>query len=168
MHIIFGILGLALLFFTVYKAYNESGFSFSSINPFLWYRRSQFRKQQNRHPLYCLDDPHDVRNIMIQALFDLTDKPKAEKQQALNNFYIEQLGMSAHEAEQTIRSNSFLIDGKKVQLSDIPHIIERSKDDFSEEQISKTIKLMKSVEPSENSEAFIDSFTRLMSKGVKF
>ena len=84
MHIVIAaITALAGLLWAI-NSLQRSGFHFSSLNPFLAYRRWQWRKHLRRQPIYQLDRPMDVAAVLLlgvaKADGDITSDQKRELQ----------------------------------------------------------------------------------------
>lgn len=65
MHIVLGVLSAAAGLIWALVALQRSGFDPASLNPFLWLRRSRWRKSYSTRAIFNLDNPMDVAAVLI-------------------------------------------------------------------------------------------------------
>lgn len=144
MHIIIGVLtAIAGLFYAI-TALKNSG-AIDSLNPFLWYRRAQWRKKFANKPIYALSEPIDVAGLLIVGVAKLEGELSKEQKQEILQVFENEFHLSDTEARHLFKSSSFHLKDVDITPKDIDNIFERSQSKFSAQQASSMISMMQRI-----------------------
>lgn len=142
MHIVLGVLsGVAGLIWAM-VALQRSGFNPATLNPFLWYRRSQWRKRYGTHPLYTLEEPMDVAAVLILGTAKCEGEISAEQKHAILQIFSTEFKLNGDDAADLLLASSHLIRNEVYLLDRLEHILERSSKRFNPEQAGSLLSLM--------------------------
>lgn len=144
MHIIIGLLTAIAGLFWAITALQHSG-AIDSLNPFLWYRRAQWRKKLATKPLYALDKPLDVAALLIVGVAKCTGEINKEQKQDILHIFANEFHMSDGEAMGLFRASMFLMKDEISIAADIDKILERSKFKFTQAQVHSMLAMMRRV-----------------------
>ena len=98
MHIVIGALSAMAGLIWAFVALQRSGFNPDSINPFLWYRRAQWRRKYGVRPIYNLDDPMDVAAVLILGVAKCEGEISREQKQAIQGLFETEFGLDNNAA----------------------------------------------------------------------
>lgn len=144
MHIIIGLLTAVAGLFWAVTALQNSG-AVDSLNPFLWYRRSQWKKKYSAKPIYSLASPIDVAGLLIVGIAKIEGQLSKDQKNAVLNVFKNQFHLNTNEAQQLFKSSSFLLRDEDITINDIDKIFERSQSAFSQEQVESTVSMMEEI-----------------------
>ena len=176
MHIIIGVLTAVAGLFWAITALQNSG-AIESLNPFLWYRRAQWRKKLEKKPMYSLTEPIDVAGLLIVGIAKLEGEFSKELKQEILNIFEKDFHMSSSDAQSLFKSSSFLMKEDAITNKDIENIFERSRLKFSQDQVASMLSIMKNISSFDNEisteqkkiiETTDEYFLRLHSKNKKW
>lgn len=171
MHIVIGILSALAGVIWAIIALRRSGISFSDLNPFLWYRRSQWKKLYSDKPIYKLENPLDVACLLLLGVAKCEGEISAQQKQAILEIFRQEFNLSADQSSDQLLASSHLI-RDEVYLSDnLPRILFKSKDRFTPEQVVSLLQKMQQVaclEGVQNDEQrkLIESTRQLLEKPI--
>jgi len=118
-----------------FVALQRSGFSLDSINPFLWYRRAQWRRHYGVRPIYNLDDPMDVAAVLILGVAKCEGEISREQKRAIQAMFEAEFGLDSNAAADLLLASSHLL-RDEIYLSDnLEKVLSKSAADFSAGQI---------------------------------
>lgn len=145
MHIIIGILtALGGLFWAI-NSLQRSGFRFSSINPFYWHRRNQWRKKYSENPLYTLENPMEVAAALLLGVAKLEGEISREQKNRILNVFTEKFGLSSNQAQELFSATAFMLQSENNFVKNIDKVIKPAKQMFSKQQIESTLELVSEV-----------------------
>jgi hypothetical protein len=87
MHIVLGVLSAVAGLVWAMVALQRSGFDPASLNPFLWYRRSQWRRKYGTSPILNLDNPMDVAAVLILGTAKCEGEISTEQKRAVQSIF---------------------------------------------------------------------------------
>ena len=117
MHIVIGALSALAGLIWAFVALQRSGFNPDSINPFLWYRRAQWRKKYGVRPIYNLEDPMDVAAVLILGVAKCEGEISREQKQEILNLFETEFKLDGDVAADLLLASSHLL-RDEIYLSD--------------------------------------------------
>jgi hypothetical protein len=142
MHIVLGVLSAVAGVIWALVALQRTGFSASSLNPFLWYRRSQWRKKYGTHPLYNLDDPMDVAAVLILGIAKCEGEISTGQKQAVLGMFEEVFNLDQDTASDLLLASAHLIRDEIYLLDRLDRILEKSSTRFNQSQAGSMLAMM--------------------------
>ena len=79
-------------------ALQKSGFDVSVLNPFLWHRRSLWRKKYDTKPIYKLSEPVDVAALLLLGVAKCEGEISSEQKQKILSIFAHDLHLGADDA----------------------------------------------------------------------
>ena len=145
MHIVLSIItALAGLIWAI-SSLRKSGFDIEALNPFLWHRRSKWRKKHDTKPIYKLSEPLDVAALLLLGVAKCEGEVSAEQKSELVSMYESDFRLSADEASDQLLASSHLLRDEIYIVDNIQKILDRSSSKFSDSQVSSLLTLMLQV-----------------------
>ena len=123
-------------------ALQRSGFDPASLNPFLWYRRSQWRKQYGTRPVYNLDDPMDVAAVLILGTAKCEGEISTGQKHAMQSIFENEFNLDPAAATDLLLASAHLIRDEIYLLDNLDKILEKSSRRFTEEQARSLLAMM--------------------------
>lgn len=145
MHVVIGLLTAVAGLIWAFVALQRAGVSLSSLDPFAWYRRMQWRKKYADKPIYCLDEPVDVAAVLLLGIAKCEGEISAQQKQELLKIFATEFHMTADEAADLMLASAHLIRNEIYLLDNLPRILERSKERFTPPQVTSLLSLMQRV-----------------------
>ena len=142
MHIVLGVLSAVAGVIWALVALQRSGFNASSLNPFLWYRRAQWRKKYGTHPLYNLDDPMDVAAVLILGTAKFEGEISSEQKGVVLELFEQQFKLDRDAASDLLLASAHLIRDEVYLLDRLDRILEKSGVRFSRAQAGSLLAMM--------------------------
>ena len=142
MHIVLGMLSAVAGVIWALVALQRSGFSADSLNPFLWYRRSQWKKKYGTHPLYNLDDPMDVAAVLILGSAKCEGEISTGQKRAILDLFEEEFRLGTDAASDLLLASSHLIRDEVYLLDRLEKILDTSARRFSQAQAASMLSMM--------------------------
>lgn len=162
MHIVIGLISALAGLIWAFNSLERSGFRLSSLNPFYWFRRNQWKKQYQENPLYNLTEPMDLASILLIGVAKLEGELSREQKKDILNIFHEEFSLNHEDSSSLFSSSSFLLQNENNFIANIGKVLDKSKQKFSAEQAESTIKLVERIaslesEPSKMQKEFISS-----------
>jgi hypothetical protein len=142
MHIVLGVLSAVAGVIWALVALQRFGFSASSLNPFLWYRRRQWRKQYATHPLYRLEDPMDVAATLILGTAKCEGEISTGQKQAVLGMYEQEFKLDGDTAADLLLASAHLIRDEVYLLDRLDRLLEISGPHFTQAQAVSLLAMM--------------------------
>ncbi|MBT8122572.1 MAG: hypothetical protein KJO10_08575 [Gammaproteobacteria bacterium] len=142
MHIVLGALSAIAGLIWALVALQRSGFNPASLNPFLWYRRSQWRKKYGTHPLYNLDDPMDVAAVLILGTAKCEGEISTEQKRTVLEMFEREFKLDNDAAADLLLASAHLIRDDVYLLDRLDNILATSCKQFSQPQAASTLAMM--------------------------
>lgn len=167
MHIVIGLITALGGLFWALNSLQRSGFSISSINPFLWYRRYQWRKSYGQNPVYTLDKPMDAAAVVLLGAAKLEGEISKELKCELLTIFSQEFNLNTEKAKELFAATSFLLQHESHFLKNVDKILETSLNKFSTEQRKSIIELVLRVvkvdsEISSEQKQLVDTLNKLL------
>jgi uncharacterized tellurite resistance protein B-like protein len=142
--IIAAITALAGLFWAL-NALQRSGFQFSSLNPFLAWRRWQWMRSHGARPIYKLDKPMDVAAVLLLGVAKADGEITSDQKRELLVMFQGEFGISRDEASDLLLASSHLIRDEIYLVDNLDKVLERSAVRFEPETVSSLGAMMRRV-----------------------
>jgi uncharacterized tellurite resistance protein B-like protein len=133
------------------SALQSSGFHFSSLNPFLAWRRWQWRRTYGDKPLYKLDRPIDVAGVLLLGIVKADGEITSEQKRELLSIFQREFDLSRDLASDLLLASSHLIRDEIYLVDRLDKILERSAGRFERETADSLLTLMRRMATLEGS-----------------
>ena len=145
MHIVLAMLSAAGGLIWALVALQRAGFNPDSLNPFLWLRRSRWRKQYGTHPLHRLAEPIDVAAVLILGTAKCEGEISAEQKLAIQRIFMQEFKLDENAAADLLLASAHLIRDEVYLVDRLEKILACSSKTFTPEQSSSLLSLMARV-----------------------
>jgi len=145
MHIVLAVLSSLAGLFWALATLQRSGFNPDSINPFLWLRRSRWRRHYSIPPLYRLEEPMDVAAVLILGTVKCEGEISAEQKRAIKAIFEQYFKLDGDAAADLLLASAHLIRDEIYLVDKLDRIIETSSRQFTPEQAASLLSLMTRV-----------------------
>lgn len=168
MHYLIGLItAVAALLFALSRL-QRAGLDLNALNPFLWYRRAQWRRLYGSKPLYSLDKPMEVAALLLLATAKCEGEISAEQKKFLLDTFKNEFHLSDKEAADLLASSAYLLRDELYIANELDKVLARSKQQFTPEQSESAITLMEQIawvdgEPNHEQAKLIDSTKQIFS-----
>jgi tellurite resistance protein len=167
MHIIIGIITALAGLFWALNSLQQSGFRLSSLNPFHWHRKNQWKKKYAQNPLYMLDNPMDAAAAVLLGIAKLEGEISREHKSEMLEIYSKEFNLDSDKAKDLFASTSYLLQSENNFLKNVDKVLSSSKEKFSSEQADSTLGLLiriAKIESDISAEQYelIDSVTKIL------
>jgi uncharacterized tellurite resistance protein B-like protein len=142
MHIVLGALSAFAGLIWAVVALQRSGFNPDSINPFLWYRRAQWRRKYAVRPIYNLAEPMDVAALLVLGIAKCEGEISREQKQAIHDLFETEFKLDRNAAADLLLASSHLLRDEIYLVDHLDKILFRSGDSFSAGQVSSLLGMM--------------------------
>ena len=142
MHIVLGVVSAVAGLIWALVALQRSGFNPDSLNPFLWYRRSQWRKKYGTRPIYNLENPIDVAAVLILGTAKCEGEFSSGQKQAIQSLFENEFGLDHDEACDLLLASTHLIRDEIYLVDNLDKILMKSGAYFTIEQARSLIAMM--------------------------
>lgn len=145
MHIVIGALSAMAGLIWAFVALQRSGFNPDSINPFLWYRRAQWRKKYGVRPIYNLDDPMDVAAVLILGVAKCEGEISREQKQVIQGLFEAEFGLDSNAATDLLLASSHLLRDEVYLVDNLQKVLTMSAPAFTAGQVESLSGMMMQV-----------------------
>jgi len=123
----------------------RSGFQFSSLNPFLAYRRWQWRKTYGGKPIYKLDRPMDVAAVLLLGVAKADGDITSDQKRELQSLFQSEFELSRDQAADLLLASSHLIRDEIYIVDHLDKILERSAGRFEAGASASLLGMMRKI-----------------------
>lgn len=123
----------------------RSGFHFSSLNPFLAYRRWQWRKTYGGKPIYKLDRPMDVAAVLLLGVAKADGDITSDQKRELQAMFQSEFDLTRDQAADLLLASSHLIRDEIYIVDNLDKVLERSIERFEPGAGESLIRMMRTV-----------------------
>lgn len=142
MHILIGLItALGTLLYIMERMRIDIGW----LNPWAWKRRRAWRKQSTGNPAYSLDRPIDAVALIATAAAKIDGDLSIEEKEELKRIFQNTFNLSEQEAAQLLGSSVYLLGPGEDVFQSPEKILQRSLDQFSDEQKASSIELLSKI-----------------------
>lgn len=142
MHVVLGVLSAAAGLIWALVALQRSGFNPASLNPFLWLRRSRWRKTYSTRPIYNLGTPMDVAAVLIPGIAKCEGEISSQQKQAIQMLFESEFNLDRDTAADLLVASAHLIRDEIYLVDNLDKILEKSARQFTVEQADSVVSLM--------------------------
>jgi hypothetical protein len=142
MHYLIGLISAVAMLVFALSRLQRAGLDLNALNPFLWYRRAQWRRLYGSKPLYSLEKPRDVAALLFLATAKCEGEMSAEQKKFLLDIFKREFHLSDKEATGLLVSSAYLLRDELYIANQLDKVLARSKQAFTPEQAESTIELM--------------------------
>ena len=167
MHYLIGLItAVAMLFFALSRL-QRAGLDLNALNPFLWYRRAQWKKLYAAKPLYALDKPMEVAALLLVATAKCEGEVSAQQKKFLLDVFKNDFHLSDREASELLTASAYLLRNELYISDQLEKVLERGKKQFTPEQVESTVDLMQRLswldgEPNTEQVKLVDNTKQLL------
>jgi len=145
MHIVIAVITAVGGLFWALTALRNSGFQFSSLNPFLAIRRWRWSTDYGAKPLYKLDRPMDAAAVLLVAMAKADGIMSAEQKRELLALFGRRFEISTSDASQLLAATTHLLRNELSIVTQVPRIMERSAARFEAHQVAELLSMMRTI-----------------------
>jgi uncharacterized tellurite resistance protein B-like protein len=145
MHIVIAaITALAGLFWAL-NALQRSGFHFSSLNPFLAWRRWQWSRTHGGRAIYKLDRPIDVAAVLLLGIAKADGEITSDQKKELLAMFQSEFNISRDEASDLLLASSHLIRDEIYLVDNLDKVLARSASRFEPDTVASLLAMMRRI-----------------------
>jgi len=145
MHIILGILGAIVTILVLIRRLSDAGIDITWLNPFAWKRRRDWRKKYEGTAVFSLEKPLDVAAMLAVALAKIDGAISKEEKSTLLALFQSEFGKTEKEASDLLMSSIYIFGDGEEALKKPGKVIQRSLEQFTEEQAESVMTLLDTV-----------------------
>lgn len=145
MHIVIAAITAVAGLFWALTALRNSGFQFSSLNPFLAIRRWRWSSEYNAKPLFKLARPMDAAAVLLVATARADGAISTDQKQTLLGIFRETFQLSESAASELWLATNHLLRDELSVAANVDKILERSAAGFESEQVAELLALMRRI-----------------------
>jgi uncharacterized tellurite resistance protein B-like protein len=145
MHIVIAAITAIAGLFWALNALQRSGFHFSSLNPFLAWRRWQWSRTYGARPIYKLERPIDVAAVLLLGVAKADGAITSDQKRELLAMFQSEFSISRDEASDLLLASSHLIRDEIYLVDHLDRIMERSAARFEPETITSLVAMMRRI-----------------------
>ena len=139
MHIVIAVITAVAGLLWALNSLQRSGFHFSSLNPFLAYRRWQWSRTYGGRPIYKLDRPIDVAAVLLLGVAKADGAITSDQKRELLAMFQSEFSISRDEASDLLLASSHLIRDEIYLVDHLDKILERSAERFEPDAIGSLL-----------------------------
>ena len=145
MHIVIAVITAVAGLLWALNSLQRSGFHFSSLNPFLAYRRWQWSRNYGERPIYRLERPMDVAAVLLLGVAKADGAITSDQKRELLAMFQNEFSISRNEASDLLLASSHLIRDEIYLVDHLDKILARSADRFEPDAIGSLLGMMRRV-----------------------
>jgi uncharacterized tellurite resistance protein B-like protein len=145
MHIVIAVITALAGLLWALNSLQRSGFQLSSLNPFLAYRRWQWRRTYGGRPIYKLDRPMDVAAVLLLGIAKADGEITSDQKRELLALYQSEFSISRDEASDLLLASSHLIRDEIYLVDNLDKVLERSAERFEPDAVTSLLAMMRKV-----------------------
>lgn len=142
MGVILAILGFIVTFTMAMEALKRIGLDVGWLNPLTFFRRRAWKNKVKTPPLYALDHPVDVVSVLALAMVQTSGAVTIEQKNGVQALLQEHLSLSEADASGLWVSSGYLLRQAPLDPKEVPAIMARSADKFSEYHEQTLLKIL--------------------------
>jgi len=145
MHIVIGVITAIAGLIWAFVALQRAGVDLNSLNPFLWYRRTQWKKKYADKPIYSLRKPMDVAALLLLGIAKCEGEISSEQKREVLKVFENEFHLAHEEASDLMVASSYLMRDEVYLVDHLDKILERSGPGFTADQLESLVLLMQRV-----------------------
>ena len=145
MHIIIAVITALGGLIWALNALQRGGFDFSSLNPFLAYRRWHWRRTYGGKAIYQLERPMDVAALLLLGIAKADGEITSDQKKLLLEMFQAEFRISRDEASDLLLASSHLLRDVIYLVDHLDKVLERSAERFEPEVAASLLSMMRRV-----------------------
>jgi uncharacterized tellurite resistance protein B-like protein len=145
MHIVIAVITAIAGLFWALNALQRSGFQFSSLNPFLAWRRFQWSRTYGGRAIYQLERPMDVAAVLLLGVAKADGAITSDQKRELLAMFQSEFSVSRDEASDLLLASSHLIRDEIYLVDHLDKILARSAERFEPDTVTSLLAMMRKV-----------------------
>jgi uncharacterized tellurite resistance protein B-like protein len=145
MHIVIAVITAIAGLLWALNSLQRSGFHFSSLNPFLAYRRWQWSRSFGLRPIYKLERPMDVAAVLLLGVAKADGAITSDQKRELLALFQSEFAISRDEASDLLLASSHLIRDEIYIVDHLDKILARSAERFEPDAVASLLGMMRKV-----------------------
>lgn len=145
MHIVIAVITAIAGLFWALNSLQRSGFHFSSLNPFLAYRRWQWSRSYGARPIYKMERPMDVAAVLLLGVAKADGAITSDQKRELLAMFQSEFSIPRDEASDLLLASSHLIRDEIYLVDHLDKILERSAERFEPDAVASLLAMMRKV-----------------------
>jgi uncharacterized tellurite resistance protein B-like protein len=145
MHIVIAVITAIAGLFWALNALQRSGFQFSSLNPFLAWRRFQWSRTYGGRAIYQLERPMDVAAVLLLGVAKADGAITSDQKRELLAMFQSEFSISRDEASDLLLASSHLIRDEIYLVDHLDKILARSAERFEPDTVTSLLAMMRKV-----------------------
>jgi uncharacterized tellurite resistance protein B-like protein len=145
MHIVIAVITAIAGLFWALNALQRSGFQFSSLNPFLAWRRFQWSRSYGGRPIYKLERPMDVAAVLLLGVAKADGAITSDQKRELLAMFQSEFSISRDEASDLLLASSHLIRDEIYLVDHLDKILARSAERFEPDTVTSLLAMMRKI-----------------------
>lgn len=123
----------------------RSGFDPNSLNPFLAYRRWQWRRSHGEKPIYKLTRPMDVAAVLLLGIAKADGEITSDQKKELLGLFQSEFEIGRDEASDLLLASSHLIRNEIYLVDNLEKILERTASKFEPDAVASLLSMMQRI-----------------------
>ena len=144
MHIIIGVLTTITGLFWAITALQNSG-AIDTLNPFLWYRRNQWKKKSSQKSIHYLSEPIDVAGLLIVGIAKIEGDLSRELKKEILSIFENEFHLSRNKSQQLFGSSIFIMKDEIITVKEVKNILSKSQNRFDQDKVDSLISILERV-----------------------
>jgi hypothetical protein len=136
MHIVIAVITAIAGLFWALNALQRSGFQFSSLNPFLAWRRFQWSRTYGGRAIYQLERPMDVAAVLLLGVAKADGAITSDQKRELLAMFQSEFAISRDDASDLLLASSHLIRDEIYLVDHLDKILARSAERFEPDTVT--------------------------------
>jgi uncharacterized tellurite resistance protein B-like protein len=145
MHIVIAVITAIAGLFWALNALQRSGFQFSSLNPFLAWRRFQWSRTYGGRAIYKLERPMDVAAVLLLGVAKADGAITSDQKRELLAMFQSEFAISRDDASDLLLASSHLIRDEIYLVDHLDKILARSAERFEPDTVTSLLAMMRKV-----------------------
>jgi uncharacterized tellurite resistance protein B-like protein len=145
MHIVIAVITAIAGLFWALNALQRSGFQFSSLNPFLAWRRFQWSRTYGGRAIYQLERPMDVAAVLLLGVAKADGAITSDQKRELLAMFQSEFAISRDDASDLLLASSHLIRDEIYLVDHLDKILARSAERFEPDTVTSLLAMMRKV-----------------------
>jgi uncharacterized tellurite resistance protein B-like protein len=145
MHIVIAALTALAGLIWALNALQRSGFDLNSLNPFLAFRRWQWRKTYGGKAIYKLARPMDAAAVLLLGVAKADGEITSDQKRLLLEMFQSEFDISRDEASDLLLASSHLLRDVIYLVDHLDKVLEGSADGFEPEAIASLSAMMRRI-----------------------
>ena len=145
MHIVIAVITAVAGLLWAVNSLQRSGFHFSSLNPFLGYRRWRWSRTYGERPIYRLERPMDVAAVLLLGIAKADGAITSDQKRELLAMFQSEFSISRDEASDLLLASSHLTRDEIYLVDHLDKILARSAERFEPDAVASLLGMMRKV-----------------------